>query len=467
MITIFFDSKSKIPKYEQLYRHIKQAIEQNELKADEKLPSKRKLAQHLKLSVVTVETAYNQLIAEGYIKSIPKSGFYVLPYVMLNPISKKQYELSKPLRKLKSSYRVDFKTNKVDVINFPYEKLAKIEREVMLDSYPNMINTSDYLGLYSLRENISKVLFEYRGIETNPESIVIGSGSEHLISLIVLLLGRENIFGVEEPGYLKNYHLYHDYGAKAKTISLDDQGIDIKDIGNANVVHVTPSHQFPSGKVTTISRRMELLNWAMGKKDRYIIEDDYDSEFRFSGIPIPAMKSLDKLDQVIYMNSFSKSLSPSFRVSFMVLPDKLMKKYHESYPYFTCSVPVQTQLVLKEFIEKKEYEKHLNRMKIIYRNKRDLLIDLLQSSRFNEHIEIIGEESGLHFLLKLKTNNRVNVFIESAKKRGIRLYGIHEYCLEKSSDINEKMLVLGYSHLKVRDMKFAIKELEIAWEKLF
>ncbi len=467
MITIFFNLKDKVPKYEQLYRYIKQSIEQNELKSGEKLPSKRKLAQHLKVSVITVETAYDQLIAEGYIKSIPKSGFYVLPYVRLKPINKRKNISVKPQNNKRLVYKVDFQTNLVDEINFPYDKLAKIEREVMLDSYPNMINKSDYLGLYSLRENISKVLFEYRGIKTNPESIVIGSGSEHLISLIVLLLGRDNIFGVEEPGYLKNYHLYHDYGARANTIALDKQGINLNNIGNANVIHVTPSHQFPSGKVTTISRRIELLNWAMKKNNRYIIEDDYDSEFRFSGIPIPAMKSLDKLDKVIYMNSFSKSLSPSFRVSFMVLPDKLMKKYHESYSYFTCSVPVITQLVLNQFIAKREYEKHLNRMKIIYRNKRDLLINLLQSSSFNKNIEIIGEESGLHFLLKLNTKNAINIFIDSAKKRGVRLYGINEYCLEKSNILNEKLLVLGYSHLKTLDMEFAIRELEIAWKNLF
>lgn len=467
MITIFFDTNSDVPLYEQLYRYIRQAIEENELHANEKLPSKRRLSQHLKVSVITIETAYNQLVAEGYIKAIPKSGFYVLPFIKLKSNQSSQIRLNSPSRNETPKYVVDFKTNQVDSSSFPYDKFAKIEREIILDEYQNNINQSDYLGHTSLREQIAELLFEYRGIQTKPESIVIGSGSEHLISLIVLLLGRDNVFGVEEPGYLKNYRLYQDYGAKSVTIPLDEQGLDMKQNSMANVIHVTPSHQFPSGKVTTIQRRMELLNWVMKKDNYYIIEDDYDSEFRFSGIPIPAMKSLDSMDKVIYMNSFSKSIAPSLRVSFMVLPDKLMQTYHDSYSYFTCSVPIQTQLVLTRFIRLGEYEKHLNRMKNIYKNKRDELIVLFEQSSFHQHVNIIGEESGLHFLIQLESKTPAKTFVESAKEVGVRIYGLYEYCLDKRCKSDEILLVLGYSHLTSIEMKFAISKLEQAWKKYF
>jgi GntR family transcriptional regulator/MocR family aminotransferase len=465
MITLFFDSNSKTPLYEQLYTHIKDSIEKNELKENEKLPSKRKLASHLKVSVITVETAYNQLLAEGYIKSKPKSGFYVLPYVSLKPIKKKSNSIYK-INKDKPIYQIDFRTNQVDVENFPYQIISKIEREVLLDEYRNQINNNDFLGYYKLRERISEFLFAYRGIDTDPESIVIGSGSEYLVSLLILLLGRDKVYGVEEPGYLKNYRLYLDYGANAKTIGLDDQGINMFDIGNADVLHVTPSHQFPKGIVTTIRRRNELLNWAYENEERYIIEDDYDSEFRFSGNPIPAMKGLDQLDRVIYINSFSKSISPSLRISFMVLPKKLMSIYHKTYSYFTCSVPMITQMVLAKFMETLEYERHLNRMKILYKSKRDYLIKLLKESTFGHNIKIIGEEAGLHFLIEINTKQSLNSLVEAAKSVGVKVNSIEEYCLEKSKTSREKIIVLGYSHLSNIQFEQAVKLLEKVWSNL-
>lgn len=464
MLTVFFDRERKTPLYEQLYSYIKTAIEKDELKANEKLPSKRKLSMHLKVSVITIETAYNQLMAEGYIISKPKSGFYVLPFVRLTNIPLK-HKLSLVTKNIeKENYLFDFKTNQVDEQSFPYEKWAKIEREVALYTYPANINKTDYQGISFLRKRISEILFEYRGIEANPDSIVIGSGSEQLISLLVLLLGRDNIFGVEEPGYMKNYRLYHDYGAKAKTVPLDDYGLDLHKASDCNIIHVTPSHQFPLGIVTPIARRMELLNWAYKKESRYIIEDDYDSEFRFSGNPIPALKSLDIHDRVIYMNSFSKSIAPSLRVSFMVLPDRLINLYHKHYSYFTCSVPVMTQLVLGEFIKQKEYERHLNRMKNIYKTKRDTLVYCLKNTVFSDKIEIVGEEAGLHFLVKINTQTKVSDLVSLAKAQSVRVYSVDEYRINRSEKSEKKTIIFGYSHLQQNDFLEATKRLVKAWE---
>lgn len=465
MLTVFFERESNIPLYEQLYNYIKTAIENKELLANEKLPSKRKLAAHLKISVITVESAYNQLMAEGYITSKPKSGFYVLPYINLtSPKKKKKTTVFK--RSNKEAYKYDFVTNKIDTGNFPYDKWGKIERDMSLYSLNNHINKNDFQGLEELRIRISEILYEYRGIEASPDSIVIGSGSEHLISLLILLLGRNNIFGVEEPGYIKNYNLYNAYGAKAKTMELDEYGVNLSKIIECNVIHVTPSHQFPLGIVTPIARRIELLNWVYKQENRYIIEDDYDSEFRFSGNPIPALKSMDIHDNVIYMNSFSKTIAPTLRVSFMVLPDKLMSLYQEHYSYFSCSVPVITQLVLAEFIKQKEYERHLNRMKNIYKTKRDKLISLLEESSLSEYIEIKGEEAGLHFLVTIKTETSLNKLIEAAKMQSVRVYGVNEYCLNHLIKRQEKTVIFGYSQFNDNELIEAVNRLEKAWDNI-
>lgn len=462
MITPFLEHHSHKPLYEQLYQYIKQAIESAELVADEKLPSKRQLAQHLKISVVTVETAYNQLVAEGYIKAKPKSGFYVLPFVKLDV--KSHHRFVPLLRQAQEElFLYDFLTNAVDCQHFPYDTWAKIEREVWLDQYPKQINHTDYLGVLELRQQIAALLFEYRGIETSPHNIVIGSGSEHLISLLILLLGRENHYGVEEPGYLKNHQLYQDYGAVSSTVALDQHGIDLQAIKDCNVLHITPSHQFPTGIVMPIARRMELLNWALKESNRYIIEDDYDSEFRFSGNPIPALKGLDTTGRVIYMNSFSKSIAPSLRISFMVLPDQLMRLYQDSYAYFTCSVPMVTQMVLSTFIQSKAYERHLNRMKNLYKSKRDFLIEQLKSSSFGAFIDIIGEEAGLHFLIKIKHDTAIKKLIKEAKKVSVRVYGIHEYRLNKRASKDDQLIVVGYAHMSDDDFVQAVKRLEKAW----
>ena len=463
MFTVFLDRSREVPLYTQLYDYIKTAIINDDLKANEKLPSKRKLSNHLKISVMTIENAYNQLMAEGYITSKPQSGFYVLPYIKL--LKKDKVKSTKLESKPKETYVYDFKTNQIDSQSFPYDKWLKLEKEVLLDDYITYINETPTRGLLELRQSIATTLYEYRGISINPEQIIVGSGSEYLISLLVILLGRDNIFGVEEPGYIKNYHLYQDFGARVCSCELDDQGINLNKVGKSNILHVTPSHQFPLGIVTPIARRIETLNWAYKSKERYIIEDDYDSEFSFFGSPVPALKSLDVHDKVIYMNSFSKSISRSLRVSFMVLPENLLKKFNENYSYYTCTVPVLTQLVLSRFINSNEYEKHLNRMKNIYKSKRDYLIDLFKHSKLSDKIEIIGEEAGLHFLLKIHTETKASILVEEAKRYSIRVYSIQEYKLNETID-KEPLIILGYSHLEKEDMEKAIKILDKIWTKL-
>lgn len=467
MLTFFLDKNSQIALYEQLYQNIKKGIEIGELKKNEKLPSKRKLANHLKISQTTIETAYSQLLAEGYIKSVDRVGYFVMTNLDLpNKISKTQKgTISHPK---KTQYLCDFYTNQVDQVNFPYQKLAKIERDIILDKFKDNINRGDIFGNFELRKKIAEILYAYRGIEAAPEQIVIGSGSENLISLLVLLLGRDKTYAVEDPSYMKNYLLYKAYGVKVKTIGLDEEGLDVKllETSKADIVHTTPSHQFPKGIVTSISRRLDLLKWANKTNGRYIIEDDYDSEFRFFGNPIPAMKGLDKLDNVIYMNSFSKTLGPGFRVSFLVLPDKLVNLYRKSYSFYSCSVPSINQLVLARFIDSGEYEKHLNRMKTNYKQKRDMLISLIANSDLVNKVQITGEESGLHFLVRIKTELSEDYLVEMAKKEGVRVYGLSEYSIRYCENMASKTIVFGYSNLSEKEMTSGVKALEKAWKNI-
>ena len=467
MLTFFLDKQSEISLYEQLYQGIKKEIEEGVLKKNEKLPSKRKLANHLKISQTTIESAYQQLLAEGYIISKPKVGYFVaIDLELLHKLNIPQK--TKIKSKKQEEYAVDFKTNQIDQETFPYEKFAKIERDIVLDKLKNNINRGDIFGVYEFRQRIAEVLFAYRGIKTSPEQIIVGSGSEHLLSILVLLLGREKPYAVENPSYVKNYLLYKAYGASVKGITLDENGIDIKELRKekCSFIHVTPSHQFPMGIVTPAKRRLELLNWASEDEERYIIEDDYDSEFRFSGNPIPAMKGMDKLDKVIYLNSFSKTLAPSFRISFMVLPERLVNKYHKTLQFFGSSVPTLNQLVLEQFIALGEYERHLNRMKNNYKGKRDFLIEKLNNSSFKEKITIHGEEAGLHFLVDIKTNVSEKELVERAKEKEIRVYSLSEFYLDKSILSNKKTMVFGYSNLSFQEIDKGISLLEQAWKNI-
>jgi GntR family transcriptional regulator/MocR family aminotransferase len=464
MITFYYDETKNTPMYEQLYQYLKNAIEKNEIKANEKLPSKRKLSNHLQISETTIETAYLQLLAEGYIQSKPRVGYFVLDHLVFpkrrKPKTKIEYQP-------KENYRYNFQTNKVDQTSFPYLKFAKISRDMMIDRLTESINHTDHLGLYSLREKIADVLFAYRGIEADPEQIVIGSGSEHMISLLVLLLGRDKHMITEDPSYLKNGVLYKEYGANVNVAPLDAYGIRLDEVRRlkGDVVHITPSHQYPTGIITPISRRIELLHWANESNQRYIVEDDYDSEFRFSGNPIPALKVLDDYEKVIYMNSFSKSISPGLRISFMVLPRKLMKRYHDLFSYFSCSVPVTTQLTLEAFIDSGQFEKHLNRMKIIYKSKRDLIISKLRDA-FGDLIVIKGDDAGLHFLVEFKTLSSEKELIQKAKDVDVRVYGLSEYYANQKYCPSTPTLIFGYSHLSEEALVDSVALLKSAWKNM-
>lgn len=472
MLTIIINPKSGVPVYEQIYKFIRKEIETGKIKAGEKLPSKRKLAAHLKVGLVTVETAYGQLLAEGYIRSEPKIGYFAEPIKGLKTRGReymKDTEITDYPYKTEEKYTYDFKTNTVDTEEFPFATWAKISRKILSENRQGILNPIDFRGLWELRKEIAKYIYSFRGMDVSPEQIIVGAGSEYLISMTVKLLGMEKLYAVENPGYYKIQKIFKSSGVEVRPIGLDKYGILVKDLerSGADVVHVTPSHHFPLGIVMPVKRRLELIEWANIKDGRYIIEDDYDSEFRFSGKPIPALQGLTDSERVIYINTFAKSLTPSIRIGYMVLPKALLEKYNKELYFYSSTVPGFEQYTLAEFMKNGHFERHVSRMRNTYRERQAVLIDAITGGALGGAVEIGGRDAGLHLLLTVKNGMDEKELVESAKKFDTRVYGLSDY-YEAGNEIEknifpEATVVAGFAGMKSDELKKAVKNLEKAW----
>ena len=462
MLTYSFDSKGKESLYEFLYKSIRNDILSGKLSKQEKLPSKRALAEHLGISTITVENAYNQLMAEGYIYSRVKSGYYV------SPIDSPKVSTAEDTRRYSAEevseepliYSADF-TNSASVQeSFPFDTWAKLMRQILSDKREKLMLNSPSIGVRELRVAISDYLFQFRGISADPECIVIGAGTEYLYSLIIQLLGRDKKYALEDPGYRKIAQIYKSNNINFEYITLDSEGIDRNALekSDAQVLHISPSHHFPTGIVTPVSRRYELLSWAGESPERYIIEDDYDSEFRFLGKPIPSLQSIDNLHKVIYINTFSKSLASTIRISYMVLPKELMQRYKEELSFYSCTVSTFEQYTLAAFIQQGYFEKHINRMRNYYRTQRDTVMTAIKSHPLYSKIKIKEEDSGLHFLMEIDTQRSDEELTKTAKERGVNLSCLSQYC-HNSETAPQHTLIISYSGLPKEGIDSAVEKL--------
>ena len=459
ILNINLDYSSSIPLYIQIYKFFKEEIQKGNLKAKRKLPSKRKLSSYLGISQNTIESAYGQLEAEGYINSIEKRGYFVSE---LNEIiDVKEKEKNEKNNKNESLYKYEFFSSRVDLDSFPFSTWKKINKEIMNEENKEFLQIGHSQGDYNLRETIGNYLKYSRGVNARTENIIIGAGTEYLIQLLINLLGDGKRYGMEEPGYYKIRKILETVNIKAKAIEIDNQGINIDRLNeeNCDVIHITPSHQFPTGVVMPIKRRMELLKWAKEREGRYIIEDDYDSEFRFEGRPIPALQSLDGDGKVIYIGTFSKSFIPSMRIAYMVLPNELIKVYRNKFSFYACTVSRQSQQAINKFIEEGYFERHLNRMRNTYKKKREFLVNRIKED-FKD-TEIIGTNAGLHLLIRVNNGLSEEELIERAKKVKIRILGISNSYLENKS--KESIVFLGYGNLSIEEMDKALDLLKKAW----
>jgi len=397
MLTLQLIPDSKIPIYQQLYHFIKTEIQTGRIPFDAKLPSKRKLAHYLGISQNTIQSSYDQLSEEGYISSVEKKGFYVCRIDHLQkleiPITNEVPDISTEVKPV-----FDFSYHGVDIPNFPFNTWRNLTKEVINEYDTELLKLGDSLGYYRLRSVIARYLHNSRGVNCTEHQIIISSGTEILFQTLIQLFEHDSIYGIENPGYEKLNQLFSCNRASFRAILIDHNGMVPTEItkSNANILCITPAHQFPSGQIMPINRRVQLLNWANEADGRYLIEDDYDSEFKYSGKPIPALQGLDTNEKVIYMGSLSKSLSPTIRVSYMVLPKHLMNKYHKELSYILSLVPVIDQKVLSRFIEEGYFERHLNKMRTIYKKKRDTLVNSLDKLECDIHI--YGADAGLHIL---------------------------------------------------------------------
>lgn len=375
MLTYAMNQRDDKSKYYYLYSAIKEDILSGTLKKNEKLPSKRSLAEHLGVSLITVETAYQMLKDEGYIESRERSGYYVTELKLLGKKVNLERELEllehdeKKRLRLLEEHGGDTSTMKEttraqEKSLFPESVYFKTIRSVLNDYSSELLEKSPNEGCAILRNAIAKYLLRYRGIFAQPEQIIIGSGAEHLYSTVVRMFGNDKVYGLENPSYQQIRMVYEGMGAKCEMLQMGKEGILSTELEKttADILHVTPFHSYPSGVTATVRKRQEYLEWAKSG-ERIIIEDDFDSEFFMPGKPIDTLYMSDDSQSVIYINTFSKSLSPSIRIGYMILPEKYLKVYREKMGDFSCTVPVLDQYVLAEFMDKGHFEQHLNRVR--------------------------------------------------------------------------------------------------------
>ena len=460
MLTYDLSRRGKRTLYEFLYECMKKDILQGRLTSGEKLPSKRALAEHLKTSIKTVENAYAQLQLEGYITSQEKRGYFVA-YIPEEKRSQEPAYASFVTKYKEEEYLADFTANNINYTKFPFSQWAKVMRETLTDYDTSLLKIIPFNGVEKLRVEIAEYLYRYRGMEVSPDHIIIGAGTEYLYSRLLQLLGRDASYAIENPGYQKIAKIYDDYHVPWTHVDIDGQGMSVEGLRltDANVVHVSPGHHYPIGLVMPVGRRQELLNWAYEEPERYIIEDDYDCEFRIVGRPIPSLQSMDFSHRVIYMNTFSKTLVPSIRVSYMVLPEKLMDKYISTMNFYACTVSGFEQYALASFLEKGYFERHIRRMITYYRQQREKIQKVFRESALKGISTIVEADAGTHFLLDVDTDLSDTEIKKAAKERGILINCLSEYCFE-NRDKYRGMLIINYSDLGEEQLHDAVKALE-------
>lgn len=434
MLTYELTKKPGLPLYEDLYRRLREDILTGRLAPGEKLPSKRALAENLKVSKTTVEAAYLQLTAEGFLRSREKVGYFVEALQRPVPAPPPLKEAA-PAPEPKPALDLTGGGSG----HFPFSTWRTLQREVILDYGEKLLLPLPNQGIPELRQAIAAHLAAFRGMTVDPDTVLVGAGTDFLCNLLVQLLGRDRRYAVEEPGYGKIRKIYTAAGADCMEAPMDSRGVRPEALEGAGVLHISPSHHFPTGLVTPMDRRQALLAWAE-KSGAWIIEDDYDSEFRFRSRPLPAMQSICP-SRVVYMNTFSKSLAPSIRISYLVLPPALMARFRERLGFYGCTVPSFEQYTLARFISEGCFEKHINRMRKFYMDRRNRLISLLQSRP--EALTILERDAGLHFLLRVNTSLTDRELEIKLRDAGIRVRTLSSFYRTGAQDLHT--LVIHYS----------------------
>ncbi len=444
------------PLYDQLYRHIAGAVQSGALSPGARLPSKRRMCALAGVSMSTVEAAYSLLAAEGYVLARPRSG-YVCAH-LLPPAPPAPAPPPEPSAPPPSPWAFDCSTSAVDVSAFPFSSWARITKEAVYEN-PGLLQRGHPQGDAPLRSALGSLLAQYRGVRCSPEQVVVGPGADYLLSLLLQLLPEHRAVALEDPGYPAAYAAAALHGRRAVPIPVDGEGMcpDALADSGAGMAYVTPSHQFPLGVSMPAGRRSRLLHWAASAPDRWIIEDDYDSEFRWSSRPIPAMQGMDRAGRVVYLGTFSRSIAPAIRAAYLILPPSLLERYRRTFSHGACAVSRFEQESLRRFLAQGLYGRHLRRTGNLYRKKCALFAGALSAI---PGASVSGAEAGLHFLLTLPRYSEEELTARAAEK-SVRVYPLSRYC--HTVPPKPSTVVLGFAGLSEDQLRRAAELLGEAW----
>jgi len=443
MLTYNINDRGETPIYEYLYKCIRGDIMAGRLEQGTKLPSKREFAADNGVALITVENAYAQLIVEGYIEARPRRGYFVqdVSEIYLGEDDDKvgiDSRLGQSIGDIEPP-QIDSRDIRTSD-TFPYATWSKLMRRVLNDRESDFEIAPPSEGVYELRKAIATYLHNSKNLAVDPNCIVVGPGTEYLHSIVIQLVGRNRLVAVEDPGYKKAAQIYESNGMKVMHIPVDDEGIVVDKLEGSGIklVHCSPAHHFPTGIVMSADRRHRFLNWAAGQA-AYIIEDDYDSEFRFKGLPLPTLMSLDH-EHVIYMNTFTGTLAPSIRVAYMVLPERLMEIYHQRLSFLSGTVSTFDQLTLAAFISEGFYERHISRMRNRYRKIRETYRQAFDHSLLRKRARIIDDPAGLNMILEFIDDWDETTLNEHVRARQ-KLKPMNEYCYYQSDRYKRKFIM--------------------------
>ena len=449
------------PLYDQLYRHIAGAIQSGTLSAGAKLPSKRRLCALAGVSMSTVETAYSLLAAEGYVLAKPRSGYvcaHLLPTASGPSAPAAKTSAREAVPAPAPRWACDCSTSGVDTSAFPFSSWARITKEAVYEN-PGLLQKGHPQGDVSLRTALAELLAQYRGVRCSPEQVVVGAGADYLLTLLLQLLPEQRAIALEDPGYPAAYAAAALHGRRAVPIPVDGQGMDPDALeqSGAGLAYLTPSHQFPLGVTMPAGRRSRLLHWAASAPDRWLIEDDYDSEFRYSSRPIPALQGLDRVGRVVYMGTFSRSIAPAIRVAYMILPQSLLERYRATFSHGACTVSRFEQESLRRFLTQGLYGRHLRRTGNLYRKKCALFTEALSKI---PGAAISGADAGLHFLVTLPRFSESEL-VERAAAKSVGIHPLSRYC--HNVEPKPSTVVLGFAGLTEEELARAAALLKEAW----
>ena len=432
MQTYTLDRSGASPLYEQLYRALKADILSGALPGGSRLPSGRALAEHLGLSRVTVETAYAQLLAEGYLTSRPRAGYFVEQLTPQElPPRTPEPEAQPPEPETAQSRSAQL---------FPFSVWARLMRGVLLDRRQELLRPAPDAGLPALRQAVA---------------------AEYFYNLLIQFFGHGRVYALENPGHRKIARVYQANQVAVRPIGMDADGVipELLEQSGAEVLHISPSHHYPTGTVTPITRRQALMRWLTAQPGRYLIEDDYDSEFRFSGLPIPTIQSMDRSGRVIYMNTFSRTISPSLRISYMILPRTLLPQWQAAMGFYSCTVPSFEQMTLTRFLAEGYFEKHLSRMKKHYRAVRAQLFSVLHTPQAVRQCAVHDTDAGLHLVLELKNAPEPEALRALLRQSGLPDALLSDFFLDAPSPQAQKSIVLGYADAEPAQLEAALTAL--------